>query len=127
MPKIPHEVTIAADPHAAFVAYQCDVQKRHNATWQEVEDALPMSLLSEALTRRRKMEELWPEVPAGCYVYACWNRPASEYYTRLPEGAVQLDQRADWLNDIAWTYIATPELLSATHWPDVQLLRLPLS
>lgn len=121
--EIPHDITTQPDPHAAFVAHQRELQQKHGVTLEEVEEALPLSVLTQAMTRRLKMEELWRGVPAACHIYACWNRPASEYYLRLPDGAQTKDQRADWLEHIPWTYIATPDPLD---WPDVQLLRLPL-
>lgn len=121
--NVPAEVLTAPHPAAAFAAHKAALAEQHGVTLARVDEVLPEAELTAALATRTRMEELWPDAPADCHLYACWNRPASEYYLRLPDGAQTKDQRADWLEHIPWTYIATPTPLG---WPDVQLLRLPL-
>ena len=117
------EVLFAPDPHAAFEQFRRDMAEVHGVDWEEAVEHLPLGLLEGALAKRRTMEALWPDAPAGCHLYACWNRPASEYYLPLPAGAQVQNQRADWAAWVPWSYVASPEALT---WPDVQLLRLPL-
>lgn len=117
------EVLFAADPYAAFDQFRRDMAEVHGADWDEVVEHLPLALLEGALVKRRTMEAHWPDAPASCHIYACWNRPASEYYLPLPVGAQVRNQQADWAAWVPWSYVASPEPLT---WPDVQLLRQPL-
>ena len=119
---IPASVTTAPDPSAAFVLYKQHLAAKHNTSIQVVDEVMNADMLALALTKRSRMEVLWPDCPRDRYVYACFNRPASEYYLPLPSGALTLDQPGDWQEWTAWTYIATVEPL---EWPDVQFLRAP--
>lgn len=105
--QIPPEITTAPDPQAAFDAHRRFLAEHHRVSEEEVRRLLTDDMLEEALSKRHTLDRLWPECPAG-YVYACWNRPASEYYLRLPEGATTRDQQADWGALIPWTYRRQP-------------------
>lgn len=119
-------VASAADPQAAFEVFLTQLQAAFSATPEEMRDARTdyEKQLRNELRRREVMEELWPDAPADCYLYASFTRPLSEY-GRPPQSVRDTRHHcADWPAHIPHTYIASTAPLAL---PQVQLLRVPLT
>lgn len=118
-------VASAADPQAAFEVFLSQLQAAYNATPEEMQDARAdyEKQLRNELRRREVMEQLWPDAPPTCFIYACYCRPFSEYGAAPASVQAQQHQAADWPALIPHSYVASTEPLEL---PQVDLLRMPL-
>lgn len=116
----------AKDPQAALEEVLKEIQARHKASDEMMAEQRPAytERLSNAMQRREKMAELWPDAPPHCYIYASFCRPFGEYGRAPASVQEQQHHRADWSADIPHSYVASLEPLEL---PQVDLLRVPLT
>jgi hypothetical protein len=109
------------DSHAAYAALQATIAEQYAVPLAEVQEFYTPTLLNLWLTKRRRMEVLWPDAPSDRYVYASFCRLIYDY-SGLPVSAEVRNHPANWAESTPHSYIAT---LTPLDLPQVELLRRP--